>query len=125
MLREVSLSKKIDLNSAQLQIFINAVKATLDNVLTMVMEAENRISDTEDAICEIKRLTRQLKSDNEFLKRIIDQLKNHSRGNNVRVVGLKEGTEGTDSMKFFTGCIPEVLGADGTEATMLLELAGI
>lgn len=106
VLREIrelntSLSEKIDLNSAQLQTSINGMKATLDNVLTRVTEAENRISDTEDAVSEIKQLTKQLKNNNELLKRKINQLENHSRRNNVRVVGLKEGTEGTDPVKFF------------------------
>lgn len=77
VLREIrelnkSLLEKIDLNSAQLQTSINGVKATLDNVLTRVTEAENRISGTEDAVSEIKQLTKQLKNDNELLKRKID-----------------------------------------------------
>ncbi len=123
VLREIrelnkSLSEKIDSNSAQLQTSISGVKATLDNVLTRVTEAENCISGTEDAVSEIKQQANQLKSDNEFLKRKVDQLENHSRRNNVRVVGLKEGTEGTDPVKFFTDWIPEVLGADGSDTTV-------
>lgn len=93
------------------------MKATLDNVLTRVTEAENRISGTEDA-SEIQQQAKQLKSDNEFLKRKVDQLKNHSRRNNVCVVGLKEGTKGTDPVKLFTDWIPEVLGTDGSDATV-------
>ena len=105
-----SLSEKIDLNSAQLQISINAVKATLDNVLMRVMEAENCIGETEGKICEIKQLTKQLKRDNKFLNIKLDQLENHSRRNNVRVVGLKEDTEGMDPVKFVTDWIPDILG---------------
>lgn len=111
-----SLSEKIDSSSAQLQASINGVKATLDKVLTRVAEAENRISETEDAVSELKQLTKQLKGDNDFLKKKIDQLENHSRRNNIRVLGLKEGTEGTDPVKFFTNWIPEVLGASGPDA---------
>uniref|UniRef100_A0A3B3XPM7 L1 transposable element RRM domain-containing protein n=1 Tax=Poecilia mexicana TaxID=48701 RepID=A0A3B3XPM7_9TELE len=111
-----SLSEKIDLSSAQLQTSINGVKATLDKVLTRVAEAENRISQTEDAISELKQLTKQLKGDNEFLKKKIDQLENYSSRNNIRVLGLKEGSEVMDPVKFFTTWIPELLGAGGPDA---------
>ncbi|MED6250108.1 hypothetical protein ATANTOWER_024851 [Ataeniobius toweri] len=87
-----TLSEKIDSNLAQLQTSINGVKIALDKVLTRVTEAENRISNPEDAVGELKQLTKQLKSVNELLKRKIDQLKNHSRRNNIRVVGLSRAT---------------------------------
>uniref|UniRef100_A0A087YSK6 L1 transposable element RRM domain-containing protein n=1 Tax=Poecilia formosa TaxID=48698 RepID=A0A087YSK6_POEFO len=111
--------EKIDLSSAQLQTSINGVKATLDKVLTRVAEAENRISQTEDAISELKQLTKQLKGDNEFLKKKIDQLENYSSRNNIRVLGLKEGSEVMDPVKFFTTWIPELLGAGGPAAQRL------
>lgn len=82
-----NLSEKIGLTVAQLQTSINGVKATLDKVLSRVAEAENQISDTEDDVFELKQLTKQLKGD-EFLKKKIDQLENHSRQNNI-CVGTK------------------------------------
>ncbi|MED6285011.1 hypothetical protein CHARACLAT_024713 [Characodon lateralis] len=45
-----TLSEKIDTNLAQFQTSINGVKIALDKVLTRVTEAENRISNTEDAV---------------------------------------------------------------------------
>lgn len=100
------------MNPAQLQASINGVKATLDKGLTRVTEAENRIRYNDDAVSELKQQTKQLESDNELLKRKIDQLENHSRRNNIRVVGLKEGTEGMNPVKFFSSWIlVEVLEA--------------
>lgn len=107
------LSEKIDSKSAQLQTSIDGVKSTLDGLLTRVNEAEQRISSTEDTVNGLDLLAKQLKKDNEFLKNKMDQLENYSRRNNVRIVGLREDSEGQDPVKFFTEWIPSVLGADG------------
>lgn len=114
VLREIrvlnkSFSEKIDLNTAQLQTSINGVKATLDNVLTRVTEAENHISDTEDAVSRIQQLMTSSK----------EKLTSSKISSNVRVVGLKEGIKGIDPVKFFTDWMPEVLGADGSDAAVL------
>lgn len=95
LLREIRegnkiLSEKIESKAAQLQTSIDEVKATMEGVLTRINEAEHCISSTEDSVDGLNRLMKELQKDNDFLKNKIDQLENHSRRNNVRVLGLKE-----------------------------------
>lgn len=68
------------------------------------------ISTVEDTIARHDQVLIQLQKDNAYLKNKVDQMENQSRRSNIRVVGLKEDSEGRDPVRFFTQWIPEVLG---------------
>lgn len=53
----------------------------------------------------------------------IDQLENQSRRNNVRIVNLREGEEGTDPVRFFADWIPSVLGQQSFTEPLVIERA--
>ncbi|KAL7856229.1 hypothetical protein AOLI_G00198330 [Acnodon oligacanthus] len=106
-----TLSQKIDSNTAELQNSIAGLCSTLNGLIAMVTDAEQRISEAQDTVSRHEQLVTQLLKDNESLKSKVDYLENYSRRNNVRIMGLKEGTEGRDPVKVFGEWLPQVLGA--------------
>jgi uncharacterized coiled-coil protein SlyX len=115
LLREIQdgnggLSLKIDKKSAELHSSIDDLKSSMNDLLLRTTEAELRISTVEDTIARQDQVLTQLQKDNAYLKNKVDQMENQSRRSNIRVVGLKEDSEGRDPVRFFTQWIPEVLG---------------
>lgn len=115
LLREIQdgnrgLSLKIDKKSAELHSSIDDLKSSMNDLLLRTTEAELRISTVEDTIARHDQVLTQLQKDNAYLKNKVDQMENQSRRSNIRVVGLKEDSEGRDPVRFFTQWIPEVLG---------------
>ncbi|KAK7884430.1 hypothetical protein WMY93_027553 [Mugilogobius chulae] len=102
---ESSLDKKIDPVLQKLQICSSDI-FTLD---TRVVNAEQRISDLEDTVAihavEIPELRKKLEATIDK----IDDLENRSRRCNIRIVGLPEGSEGTNAVSFMTSWLPELV----------------
>ncbi|XP_049931009.1 cadherin-7-like [Epinephelus moara] len=110
---------------------------TLDNILKPVTEmsekldklvdrlgtVEQRVSDLEDnAAANAPRLD----SVESELKKAMEKLENYenqSRRQNIRIIGLKEGTEGKDPPVFFEKWIPEVLNMDMQGERLKIERA--
>uniref|UniRef100_A0A673W4H9 L1 transposable element RRM domain-containing protein n=1 Tax=Salmo trutta TaxID=8032 RepID=A0A673W4H9_SALTR len=103
------LSMKIEKKSADLHSSIDDLKSSMNDLLLRTTEAELRISTVEDTIARHDQVLIELQKDNAYLKNKVDQMENQSRRSNIRVVGLKEDSEGRDPVRFFTR-IPDVLG---------------
>ncbi|KAI4873841.1 hypothetical protein NFI96_023034, partial [Prochilodus magdalenae] len=128
LLREIKegnriLSQKIDSNTAELQNSLDGLYSTLNGLVARVADAEQRISETEDTVNRHEQLVNTLLKDNESLKSKVDYLENYSRRNNVRIVGLKEGTETDDPVKFFGEWLPQVLGTTHFPSPLDIERA--
>lgn len=125
LLREIQdgnkgLSMKIDKKSAELHSSIADLKSSMNDLLLRTTEAEMRISTVEDTVARHDQVLIELQKDNAYLKNKVDQMENQSRRSNIRVVGLKEDSEGRDPVRFFTQWIPDVLGI--INFTKLLEI---
>lgn len=62
----------------------------------------------------------KLCEENDFLLEKVDQLENYNRRNNIRVVGLYEGT---DPVKYFANWIPDILGQEHFGEPLIVERA--
>ncbi|RXN33844.1 LINE-1 type transposase domain-containing 1 [Labeo rohita] len=118
-----NLSEKIDSKTADLQTSIENLHSTVSSLLGRVMEAEQHIGDTEDEVRRIDGLIKVVRQENETLKDKVDYLENYSRRSNIRVVGMKEGSEGSDPVKFFSEWLPNVLGAQHFSEQLEIERA--
>lgn len=102
---------------------IQEVKQEVKEFSNRLTTAEQRISDTEDQVSGLQRtvdtLQQQVKS---FGEKLEDQ-ENRSRRNNVRIVGLPEGIEGSDAVGFIEKWLPEVLGPDKFSGPVIIERA--
>lgn len=82
----------------------------LDNLTSRVTEVEDRIGGAEDHVAKLDSQVIKLTKDNEYLMEKIESLENYSRRNNIRVLNMREGCEGSDPVTFFANWLPTVLG---------------
>lgn len=117
------LSQKIDSKTADLQTSIENLHSTVSSLLGRVMEAEKRIGDTEDKVRQIDGFMKVIRQENETLKGKVEYLENYSRRSNIRIVGMKEGSVGSDRDKFFSEWLPNVLGPQHFSGQLDIERA--
>lgn len=102
---------------------ISEISGKLDSMIKKVKEAEHRISDLEDNQANSStRLASVELSLQKTLERVED-LENRSQRQNIRIIGLKEGTEGSDPTAFFETWIPATLNMNAKDGWIKLESA--
>uniref|UniRef100_A0A671SCF4 L1 transposable element RRM domain-containing protein n=1 Tax=Sinocyclocheilus anshuiensis TaxID=1608454 RepID=A0A671SCF4_9TELE len=115
---ETEKNREVDLQTS-----IENMHSTVSGLLGRVMEAEHRIGDTEDEVRRIDSLMKVTRQENETLKDKVEYLENYSRRNNIRIVGMKEGSEGSDPVKFFSEWLPKILGTQHSSEQLDIEQA--
>ncbi len=120
------VEKVLIVNEKKLQAIrdpISEILVKLDNMIKRVIEAEQRISALEDN--QVNSSTRLGSIDSSLQKALerIEDLENRSRRQNIRIVGLKEGTEGGDPIAFFETWIPTTLNMNANDGRIKLERA--
>lgn len=118
-----ALSDKLDLQTAEINKSISGLKTMLDKLTSHVTEAEDRVGKAEDRVDQVDTCVNKLREENDFLLEKVDQLENYNRCNNIRVVGLYEGCEGTDPVKYFANWIPDTLGQEHFGEPLVIERA--
>lgn len=99
------------------------ISQSLREVTERVGEAEQRILVMEDASADTgKRLLSLEKTVNELTERLQDY-ENRSRRKNLRIIGLPEKLEGTNTTTFMETWIPEILQLDTKSGRIKLERA--
>lgn len=117
ILREIregnqKLAAQLDFKMTEINNAITNLDKTINGLVTRVTEAENRISAAEDTLVGLDKTVLHLRKQNDYLLEKVDQLENYSRRNNIRIINLPEGCEGTNPVKFFTDWLPSALGPD-------------
>lgn len=118
-----ALSDKMDERTAEINESISGLKVMLDGLTSRVTEAEMRIGTAEDQIADMNAQIAKLTKDNTFLLEKTESLENHSRRNNIRIVNLREGREGSDPVTFFTNWLPKILGHEHFTEPLMIERA--
>lgn len=75
-----------------------------------ITDAEERISALEDDFGKENILIKELSKKVSSLCQQVDDLESRSRRNNIRIMGLKEGSEGDDLMGFLGRLFQHILG---------------
>lgn len=102
---ESSLNAKIDNVIKR----IEEVAAENESLATAQAEAESRISGLEDDVTPLKKKVAELAKANAQLSDKIMDIENRTRRDNIRLLNLKESTEGDDPISFFEKFIPTLL----------------
>lgn len=85
-----------------------------------VAEAEERIGDTEDGLQKVTTEVTDAVKRIAYLESKTEDMENRARRNNLRLVGLPEGAEGTQPMiDYIQHMLPVWLGLDGTRSFTL------
>lgn len=88
---------------------IDEVAAATDSLTARQSEYEARVSALEDDVTPLKRKLTAMEKVNAELTSKVTDLEGRSRRDNIRILNLKESTEGSDPVRFFEGFIPKVL----------------
>ncbi|CAL1612451.1 unnamed protein product [Knipowitschia caucasica] len=88
---------------------IDDIAVTTAALATRQAEAETRISHLEDGIAPIKKHLDSLLITNKELRDKVIELECRQRRKNIRILNLKESTEGNDPTVFFEAFIPKLL----------------
>lgn len=102
---------------------ISEISGKLDSMIKRVIEAEQRISDLEDNQANSSTRLASVESSLQKTLERVEDLENRSRRQNIRIVGLKEGTEGSDPTAFFETWIPATLNMNAKDGRIKLERA--
>ena len=95
---------------------INKIFSVIDVFIKKQDETDKKINELERSTEEIADKLKAIEPENDAwsaerksLLGKIDSLENHSRRNNIKIVGLKEGIEGKDPIDYFQKWIPKTL----------------
>lgn len=102
---EASFEKKIDPVLKRLE----TCAANISALDVKMKEAEARISTQEDVTAGYGAKISEVELKLEAALDKIDDLENRSRRCNIRVIGLPEGSEGTNPVSFFKTWLPELV----------------
>lgn len=111
---QTNISKQLTDINQKLEETAGKIEATLKRL----GEAEQRIGEVETFGVEVQEVLTQMQKTQQELKSKITELEGHSRRNNIRIYGIKEGAEGTSMARFVENFIKTELG----ESTGLNEL---
>ncbi|KAE8299867.1 hypothetical protein D5F01_LYC02285 [Larimichthys crocea] len=118
-----NLTKVIDTKISTVLEAIKEQTSQIQAVVARVGEAEKRIADVEAAATSSEARLAHLEKQVHDMREHIDDLDNRGRRCNIRIVGLPEGSEGSDSVKFFERWIPEFLQMDTKAGRLKLDRA--
>lgn len=90
-----------------------SVETKLSTLITRIDEVEKRVEYLETTEKEWQANPPASKMDVERLWEKLDDMENRSRRNNVRFIGIPEGREGGEVVKFLEDLIPELLDIEG------------
>uniref|UniRef100_A0A3P9KSH5 L1 transposable element RRM domain-containing protein n=1 Tax=Oryzias latipes TaxID=8090 RepID=A0A3P9KSH5_ORYLA len=115
---ELMEEKFLDLRST-----LDRLNGRIDDNTRRITESENRISEDEDRITSLENQVSELQQKVKTLTERCDDGENRSRRENIRIIGLKEGSEGQSSVTFFESWLPEVLGMETKRGVIKLDRA--
>lgn len=97
---------------------IEDVAAASETLAAAQAEAETRISGLEDDVAPLKtKVAELIKTNTQLLDRVLD-FESRSRRDNIRLLNLKESTEGDDPISFFEKFIPSLLKLTASNITI-------
>ena len=110
MIQELgSVQQKIQEHLPTIQATTTRIESELTSLATRVNQAEQRISDMEDTLSPLSAGYKALESSTSVLAQRVEYLENYSRRNNLRLVNIPEGMEGTNIKSFATDLLKDIL----------------
>uniref|UniRef100_A0A087YRQ6 L1 transposable element RRM domain-containing protein n=1 Tax=Poecilia formosa TaxID=48698 RepID=A0A087YRQ6_POEFO len=106
-----------------LLVTLQDMKQEMKDYNERMLRAEDRISSAEDEVANLQASVSALQAKNKSMEDKLIDLETRSRLNNLRLVNLPEGAEGSDLCAFLEKWIPEALGSEKLQTSLSLERA--
>lgn len=125
MISEITanISKIIDDKLSPLSHLLQAHREELDSHGERITEVEGRVSALEDIVNPVEDTVKVMEQQVMDLRERIDDLENRGRRKNIRIVGLPEGAEGDNPLRFFESWLPKALNIETKAGRFKLERA--
>uniref|UniRef100_A0A8C2ER77 L1 transposable element RRM domain-containing protein n=1 Tax=Cyprinus carpio TaxID=7962 RepID=A0A8C2ER77_CYPCA len=102
---------------------LTSIQNSLSTLGDQVNLLEQRVGANEDNVQVCVARIQQMEKDNFYLLDKVDDLENRSRRSNLRFVGVRESSEGSDIAGFMSRLIPQLLGQDNFSTPLIIEWA--
>lgn len=112
--------------STRLDGILTAIEETrkdLSDCTERMTQAETRLSTVENEQAGLQDTVQKLERRNKVLEDKVVDMETRSRLNNLRLVNLPEGAEGSDACSFLENWIPEVLDMGPQRSPIVMERA--
>lgn len=125
LVREVTrnIDEVMEQKFSKLTDALEKIASSLEGQCKRITEAEQRISTAEDRVVELERRLEQVESRQVIMAEQLDDAENRSRRDNIRILNLKEGTEGEHPLQFFESWLPSTLGFPADKGRIKLDRA--
>ena len=116
LIREVTqnLSDTMEMKLSKFTEILEKISGTLENQSKRIAETEQRVSEVEDVVSGLEGRLAEAEKKIKVLAANTEVMENRSRRDNIRVLNLKEGTEGKRPVQFFETWLPTVLGLEAS-----------
>lgn len=118
-----NLTAFLDEKFARFESTLDTITSRLEDNTKRITEAENRVSRTEDKMAELHNKISSLEKTVQSLSERAEDAENRSRRDNIRIIGLKEGAEGRQPVKFFETWLPKLLEIETKHGTIKIDRA--
>lgn len=120
LVREVTdnISVVMEQKLSKLTDTLDKIANTLESQAKRITEAEQRVSTVEDQVASLELRLIQVENKQVTMVEQIDDAENRSRRDNIRILNLKEGTEGDHPLEFFESWLPTLLGLSAAKGCL-------
>lgn len=109
---KTNLSESLETSLMPIRTSLETIGTALDSHSQKITTIENTLTAHSDEIAELTTRVGQLEKANAALASKAEDLENRSWGQNLRIVGLPEGLEGSSPVEFISGLLQIVIGND-------------
>lgn len=109
---------------------LQPVNQCLEELKSQLAVCNDKVTDLERAtveadvrLSELERKQHKIKKENKYLRQKIDQLENHSRKFNIRIIGLPEGAEAGNPTAFTIKLLYDLFGQEAIGPVPLISVA--
>lgn len=101
-----------DLKLQPLKDSIDTLQETMKDTSLKLQEVEKAVTDNDRRLSDVEDKCVNLLSENIKLREKIQQIEDHSRKFNIRIIGIPNGAEGGSPTLFVNNFLKEMFGAD-------------
>lgn len=117
------LETSVDSKLTAISTTMNAVEATLSTVTGRIRDIEEAVNGHDERIAVLEALCDSLQKGYDLHHKKLDDLESRSRRQNIRILGVAEGTEKGNPLDFASELIPKLLGSENFTGRVVVDRA--
>ncbi|CAI5678313.1 unnamed protein product [Oreochromis niloticus] len=117
------LETSVDSKLTAISTMMNAMEATLSTVTGRIHDIEEAVNGHDERISVLEALCDSLQKGYDLHHKKLDDLESRSRRQNIRILGVAEGTEKGNPLDFASELIPKLLGSENFTGRVVVDRA--